>query len=179
MEKAELRGTLRARRGQRDAAALGAGEIALAGHAGDVPGRRLAAFISFGGEPPTPALLEALVAGGREVLVPILLADRDLDWRSYEGVEALGREAIATVDLVLAPALAVDLAGRRLGQGGGSYDRALVRTTAPVVAVVWDDEVLAEVPVEEHDRPVDGVLTPSGGMRWLREQGRRTNRSLP
>ena len=54
----------------------------------------------------------------------------------------LGRDAIAAADLVLVPALAVDVAGRRLGQGGGSYDRALPRATAPVVAVVFGDEVL-------------------------------------
>ena len=55
---------------------------------------------------------------------------------------------------MLAPALAVDGAGRRLGQGGGSYDRALERAGAPVVAVVFDDEVLdGQIPVEAHDRP--------------------------
>ncbi len=49
---------------------------------------------------------------------------------------------------MLAPALAVDGEGRRLGQGGGSYDRALTRTRAPVLAVVFDDELLGEVPAE-------------------------------
>ncbi|MDX6723959.1 MAG: 5-formyltetrahydrofolate cyclo-ligase, partial [Solirubrobacteraceae bacterium] len=58
--------------------------------------------------------------------------------------------------------------GRRLGQGGGSYDRALARVAAPVVAVVFDDEVLDEpIPVEPHDRRVAGVLTPRGGLTWL------------
>ena len=88
----------------------------------------------------------------------------------------LGRDAIGAADLVLVPALAVDEAGRRLGQGGGSYDRALPRTTAPVVAVVFGDEVLDTIPAERHDRPVDGVLTPEHGLRWLRESpggGRR------
>ena len=66
---------------------------------------------------------------------------------------------------MLAPALAVDGKGRRLGQGGGSYDRALARTSAPVLAVVFDDEVIDEVPAEQHDRPVTGALTPAGGIR--------------
>jgi len=66
---------------------------------------------------------------------------------------------------VLAPALAVDGAGHRLGQGGGSYDRALTRTSAPVLAVVFDDELLESVPVQRHDRPVGGTLTPAGGVR--------------
>ena len=63
------------------------------------------------------------------------------------------------------PALAVDALGRRLGQGGGSYDRALTRTSAPVLAVVFEDELVAAVPTEPHDRPVSGVLTPEGGVR--------------
>ena len=79
---------------------------------------------------------------------------------------SLGLDGIAAAKLVLAPALAVDTAGRRLGQGGGSYDRALTRTSAPVLAVVFDDELIASVPVEPHDRPVNGVLTPSGGVRY-------------
>jgi 5-formyltetrahydrofolate cyclo-ligase len=42
---------------------------------------------------------------------------------------------------------------------------------APVVAIVFDDEVLDEpVPVEAHDRGVAGVLTPGGGLRWLGEE---------
>ena len=73
---------------------------------------------------------------------------------------------------MLVPALAVDRHGRRLGQGGGSYDRALPRTSAPVVAVVFGDEVLDTLPAEPHDRSVDGVLTPDRGLRWLRESPR-------
>ncbi|MBA2637501.1 MAG: 5-formyltetrahydrofolate cyclo-ligase, partial [Solirubrobacterales bacterium] len=86
-----------------------------------------------------------------------------LDTREPVG-RSLGREAIGEAQLVLAPALAVDRSGGRLGQGGGSYDRALGRTTATVLAVVFDAEVLDAVPVEPHDRRVDGALTPGGGI---------------
>jgi len=73
---------------------------------------------------------------------------------------------LSGVDLVLAPALAVDRLGNRLGWGKGHYDRVLA-TVEPeqVVAVVYDDEVLDRVPVEEHDRRVGAVLTPSGLRR--------------
>ena len=134
------------------------------------------------GEPPTLPLLAALHARGVRVLLPLLRDDLDLEWAVYDGDAgaaacegprgvlhpagaSLGLDGIAEAALVLAPALAVDAAGRRLGQGGGSYDRALTRTSAPVLAVVFDDELLESVPVQPHDRPVGGTLTPAGGVR--------------
>lgn len=79
--------------------------------------------------------------------------------------EAEHTRALADVDIVLVPALAVDGDGVRLGQGGGWYDRALAEFAqgVPVVAVVFDDEVLpgGMLPLEPHDRCVDAVVTPS------------------
>lgn len=70
------------------------------------------------------------------------------------------------VSIVLAPALAVDRGGARVGQGGGWYDRALstLPEGVPVVAAIFDDEVLEPglIPVEPHDRFVDGIICPGG-----------------
>ena len=61
-----------------------------------------------------------------------------------------------------APALAVDRHGHRLGRGGGYFDRALAAVPPSMsVAVVYDDEVLDEVPTQPHDRDVGAALTPS------------------
>jgi 5-formyltetrahydrofolate cyclo-ligase len=120
------------------------------------------------------------------VLLPWLREDRDLDWVADPGPAALtgapmrppgarlGRAAVRQADVVLVPALAVDTAGRRIGQGGGSYDRVLARLAEVqpagrplTVACVHDDEVLDArrhpLPEEPHDRRVDAVLTPT---RW-------------
>ena len=132
-----------------------------------------------GGEVPTLPLLDALVADGRRVLLPITLDDMTLDWADYTGADdlaparlglleptgpRLGPAAIADAEAILVPALAVDPEGRRLGQGGGCYDRALPHATGRVIAVVADDEVLERVPTEPHDLPVEALLTPSGGL---------------
>lgn len=63
--------------------------------------------------------------------------------------------------LVVVPALAVDPTGQRIGYGKGFYDRLLARIHPPAftVAVVYDFEVVPEVPATEHDRPVDMVVT--------------------
>ena len=181
--KAALRRDLRARRAARDDAARAAAGAQLATHAAALAADTIAAFVGTRTEPPTLPLLEALHAAGRRVLLPVLREDMDLAWGAFEAAAelrparlgllepsgpSLGLDGVRAAGLVLAPALAVDAAGRRLGQGGGSYDRALERASAPVVAVVFDDEVLdGPIPVEPHDRPVAGVLTPVGGLRWL------------
>ncbi|GAB3693246.1 hypothetical protein GCM10028814_34080 [Angustibacter aerolatus] len=69
---------------------------------------------------------------------------------------------------MVAPALLVDRAGRRLGQGGGSFDRALARARpdALVVALLHDGELVeGPLPVEPHDRPVHVAVTPSAIVR--------------
>jgi 5-formyltetrahydrofolate cyclo-ligase len=179
--KAELRRALRERRSARseqERARLG---DQLAAHAPALGAGPIAAFVGMRTEPPTLPLLAALHARGARVLLPLLRDDLDLEWADYDGDPerlltgprgvlqpagpSLGLDGIAAAELVLAPALAVDASGRRLGQGGGSYDRALTRTSAPILAVLFDDELVGVVPAAAHDRPVSGMLTPTGGVR--------------
>lgn len=153
--------------------------------------RWVACYAALAGEPDTTALRQALLAAGTRVLLPVLRGDHDLDWvedravedrtvddRAYQDRadqpgERLPPTALVRVDVVLAPALAVDTLGRRLGQGGGSYDRALARVAGavPVVALVHDEEVLdaavQPVPTLSHDRRVDAVATPSRYLRLV------------
>jgi 5-formyltetrahydrofolate cyclo-ligase len=134
---------------------------------------RVASFVAMGNEP----AIEPRVGW----LLPVLRPDDDLDWARYEGRLEKGRrgllepvgprlgiDSIAFAQLVLTPALLVDREGYRLGRGGGSYDRALMRATGLVVAVVHDEELVDEVPHEPHDVPVHAVVTPSGGLVQLR-----------
>jgi len=59
--------------------------------------------------------------------------------------------------------------GRRLGRGGGSYDRALARVgpQVPTIALLYDSELLPSVPVDEHDQAVRAVARPEQGITWL------------
>ena len=79
--------------------------------------------------------------------------------------EARGAESLKEADLIVIPALAASVDGTRLGQGGGWYDRALMHRSpgVPVVAVIFDDEVLEPgiIPAEPHDVPVDAIVTPT------------------
>ena len=143
----------------------------------------VAAYIAVGSEPGTAPLLDALVAAGKRVVLPVLLPDGDLDWAAYAGDQdlvparfgllepggqRLGPDAVGTADVVLLPGLAVSARGERLGRGGGSYDRALARVPAGTFTCVllYDDEMGVEVPVEAHDRPVAAAARPAGITRF-------------
>jgi 5-formyltetrahydrofolate cyclo-ligase len=130
----------------------------------------VAIYRSLPTEPPTDALAEMLHARGVAVIVPEMLDDMDLDWHGLrtDGSEgrALGVAAISDALLILTPGLAVDHSGTRLGQGGGSYDRALARRRpdAIVVAIVNDEEYAAwPLPRDAHDVRVNAVITPGLG----------------
>ena len=140
--------------------------------------QRVAAFVSVGAEPCTRLLLERLHEGGVQVLLPVLGPRLARCWGLFQGSEDLAEraprrppepsgptlpaEAVRHVDALLIPALAVDCDGRRLGQGGGWYDRMLpLRASGThTFAVIHPEElVTGPLPVEEHDEPVDAVIT--------------------
>jgi 5-formyltetrahydrofolate cyclo-ligase len=68
------------------------------------------------------------------------------------------------VDLILVPGLAFDLRGRRLGRGKGYYDQLLRGLRGITCGVAFDQQIVAEIPVEPHDVRVNCVLTPT---RWI------------
>ncbi|MFJ3925551.1 5-formyltetrahydrofolate cyclo-ligase [Streptomyces sp. NPDC090022] len=168
--------------------------VALARRALELPelagAGTVAAYVSVGAEPGTRDLLDALRRRGTRVLLPVLLPDNDLDWAPYDGPGSLaetahpgkmrllepaglrlGPQAVTGADTVLLPGLAVDGRGMRLGRGGGSYDRVLERLERAgahpaLVVLLYDHEVVARVPEEPHDHPVQAVATPSGVRRF-------------
>ncbi|MGE9697424.1 MULTISPECIES: 5-formyltetrahydrofolate cyclo-ligase [unclassified Streptomyces] len=194
--KRVLRRSLLTERNARPAAEVRRLGHALAEVASGLPelegSRTVAAYVSVGGEPDTGPLIELWHARGVRVLLPVLLPDDDLDWAVYEGPASLrevrragrmtlrepvgsrlGPGAVTEAEAVLLPGLAVDRAGRRLGRGGGSYDRVLTRLAASgaeplLLVLLYEEEVRDTVPAEPHDRPVHAAVTPAGVRRFGR-----------
>jgi 5-formyltetrahydrofolate cyclo-ligase len=160
--KDQLRAEVRAARKGRSASADWAQRVLDRIPVGSV----VCGYVSLPSEPPTTAILEALLTRGDRVYLPV--AGNGLTWVAAEDSrpwQAWGlRGAVCPttpvelprVDVILVPALAVDRSGRRLGQGGGYYDRFVPHhAQARTIALLWSGEVLASVHAEPHDIRVD------------------------
>lgn len=161
------------------AVALTRGALALAA---DVDGP-VCAYLPIGTEPWSAEGVQALRAAGHEVLLPVVPAQTGpLDWARFDGAlqpgpigllepvgPRLGPDAVRGSRLMFIPALAADRRGVRLGRGAGHYDHTLplVERHVPLVVVLDDAELVAELPAEPHDHPVTAALLPVGGHTSL------------
>ena len=141
---------------------------------------RVASYISYGEEPSTTDINVELLRRGITLLLPRLLPDNDLEWVEWNGDEnalvtngkvlephGFAVRDLDAIDVVIVPALHIDRSGNRLGQGGGSYDRALARLEAWKIALVHHGEITNEpIPVEPHDQRVNAAATPDLIVRF-------------
>jgi 5-formyltetrahydrofolate cyclo-ligase len=135
--------------------------------------RTVLVFYSFGSEVPTRGIIDRLLREGRRVLLPYieggdmkaaeLRQGEEPEATSYGPKEPPHRVAAdpSEVDLVIAPGMAFDRSGHRVGYGGGNYDRYLdgLGPNATRVGIAFHVQVLPEVPHGPDDQPVDFVVT--------------------
>jgi 5-formyltetrahydrofolate cyclo-ligase len=130
------------------------------------------------GEVRTDRILAETLRSGRRLALPRIEGDRLIhhEIRSteelvparfglYEPPSSAPRIDPAEIDLVVVPGLAFDRAGNRLGFGKGYYDRFLGEARAGKVALLYAVQLLDEVPADEHDVPVDMLVTEKGAER--------------
>jgi 5-formyltetrahydrofolate cyclo-ligase len=182
-EKARIRGDVIARRDALDPAERAAASAAIRTRLAAMPriatARTLLAFAAFGSEVDLDPLLEDLIARGVGVFLPFVIGfsppelgiARVKDLRADLVPSRLGirepdparRRAARTdrIDVVIAPGVAFDTAGRRIGYGAGFYDHLLgrLRPDTPVIAAAFALQVLPRVPATSRDMPVDAVVT--------------------
>ena len=138
----------------------------------------VASYISYEFEPETSDINQRLIKDGKKVFLPRLLENNDIQWVSWNGssenltkvekiYEPIGDAVEVELDVIILPALHVDRMGNRLGQGGGSYDRALSRSKAFKIALLHYGELTSEIlPVQPHDEKVDATATPEIIVRF-------------
>lgn len=136
-------------------------------------------YVAVDGEVDTWPLLRRIVSDGKRLAVPVVLRrghrliaaeirdpDRDLSMRGPFGIpQPLGwrRRQISPerIDLVIVPGVAFDRQGKRLGRGGGYFDRflAAVPPAVPRIGLAFRFQHVRALPFEPHDQPVHRVLT--------------------
>ena len=133
--------------------------------------RHILCYWSLPDELPTHEAVNDWLAEGKNIYLPRVKGD-DLEIVPYHGAQSLddnnkfhiGEPVGDGVDsscleLIIVPAVALDSKRNRLGRGKGFYDRLLGSTACPTIGVVCDFQLVDEVPVEPHDRPLDCIVT--------------------
>jgi 5-formyltetrahydrofolate cyclo-ligase len=143
----------------------------------------VASYLSYGFEPETRDLNSELIRMGKTLVLPRTLKDKSIEWVAWDGNESsliknrkilepsgIALEDHSHIDAVILPALAIDPQGNRLGQGGGSYDRALALLDPQKVwrvALVYAAELTHNtLPTEAHDITINAAATPALLVRF-------------
>ncbi len=154
--------------------------------------RRIAFYISSRGEPDLADLLTQTERAGKSCFLPVIRPGRRLAfvrWRTGEPLHSnrfgipeprFSSRAVArtwSIDLVLVPLVAFDAEGRRLGMGGGFYDRTLAcrrqgaGTPGPrLCGVAWQWQEVQRLPERAWDVPLDAVVTEIGCHHFASRQ---------
>ena len=125
----------------------------------------------------TATLISVLADRGVVIAVPRVCGDREMTLHRIGSLDELvpgacdipeptgDTEAMPpeAFDVVVVPGVAFDRGCRRVGFGGGFYDTLLprLRLGAFTIGLAFDEQLVDEVPCEEHDRPLDAVVTPT------------------
>jgi 5-formyltetrahydrofolate cyclo-ligase len=148
--------------------------------------RTVLIFYSFGSEIPTRGLIARLSREGKRILLPYLDEERRMEAAvvepgevpvpaGYGPKEPARRVPVdpAEVDVVIAPGLAFDRLGYRLGYGGGHYDRYLRRLgpEAVRIGIGFSVQLVDEVPAGPGDQLLDLVVTDQGIVERSRQEG--------
>ena len=157
--------------------------IMLAGHAALLTARYgcgfYAGYMPIRSELSPLSLLENLVALDCDVVLPITRQEGEplgfhrwkigdlLDDGPYGTKQPPASNDKCTPDVILAPMLAFDANGWRLGYGGGFYDRTVaglrgIGRRVAVIGIAYDGQKLDKIPVGPYDMPLDAVLCPTG-----------------
>ena len=136
-------------------------------------------FVGTGCEADTLPLIRHALQSGRRVAVPLCTGPGRMEARLVPDLSALASRGAygipepaadaplldkEAIDFAVVPCLSFDRRGRRLGQGGGYYDRLLPQLACPTCLICRERLMSEAVPTEEHDRRCTLYVTERGVM---------------
>lgn len=138
--------------------------------------KSLFVYKSFGTEADTGAILAALCGAGKEVFLPrvengemvaVRYTGQPLARGAFGIEEPCGEPFAGAPDVCIAPLLAADGQFRRLGYGGGYYDRYFAREGrgAFKIGICYDVQLIKTIPAEAHDARLDVIVTDKRVLR--------------
>lgn len=144
--------------------------------------RRVMVYLSLPEEADTWGIARELLSRGAEVAAPVTGAGPgEMEAHRVESLERVRRGRFGmpepfpgsvpmppeAFDLVVVPGLAFSKDGKRIGYGGGYYDRYLPRLSAEAatVGLAYGFQVVPAIPGEPHDIPLRAIVTPEGVLR--------------
>jgi len=147
-------------------------------------------FLSTSAEVQTDWIIRESLSLGKQVLVPLLDSEKaslqvayisSMDIEFVVGVYGVREPApkfrkeaqISNIDFVVAPGLAFDIFGNRVGYGGGLYDKFFKKISRDVtrVAIGYGFQLLGKVPCAELDEPVHFLITEVTTLRCHNSKG--------
>lgn len=137
---------------------------------------RIFIYISFGSEINTIDIIKYALCDGKKVFVPRTdIKNKVMDAVRIESLNNLKKDKYGilepssdieaaspdTFDLIIVPGVAFDKEGRRIGYGGGYYDKyfKLISKNIKKTALAYKFQVLDKINVEEHDVLIDNLIT--------------------
>ncbi len=135
--------------------------------------RRVFLYLGVRSEPDTRPIFEDALRAGKRVALPKITGPGTMEARELrylselvpgpfgipEPGETCPKVPPETFDLILVPGAAFSPNGARLGRGGGYYDRYLPQTRGKTVALARRIQLFNSLPTEEHDIPIDFLIT--------------------
>ncbi|WP_072382564.1 5-formyltetrahydrofolate cyclo-ligase [Novosphingobium sp. NDB2Meth1] len=140
-------------------------------------GATVGLYAAIGDEAPTHAYAAHFHEAGHKVAIPWFAAreapmefrhlasphvDELMESGPWRAPQPLPDADSLVPDVLFVPLVGFTATGRRLGQGGGHYDRWLEKYPhVPAIGMAWDSQLAEDLPFEAHDRPLAAVVTPT------------------
>lgn len=140
--------------------------------------KNILVYVSYGEEVVTHFMIKRLLQTDKVLYTPKVDGDNiiacrldhweDLEFGTFgilEPKEVIEIKHPSELDLIMVPGVAFTEKGDRMGLGKGFYDRFLDKCPATKVGLAYDEQIINELPIEDHDVPMDIIITDSTIIR--------------